>query len=948
MKKTPYTIQITLLLLLLSLGISAQVSFEPDYNIIKTEGYRSGVATAMADVNGDGRDDIVRVTSRNILEVNFSSGNRIELKLEEYSAAISAEAWNITVGNLDNEGPNEIALGTVYAGGFIFTYNEQLQTLELLQKTSRDFYSQGSNFVDINNDGHLDWFVCDDESENEIFLNDGTGNLIESDDYIDMSTHVKSDNSGNYASDWVDIDSDGDLDCYISKCRSSAMEETDPRRINQLFINDGNNNFTEVAEQYNLAIGAQTWASNFGDLDNDGDLDAIVINHGADWNLLENVDNKTFVDRSEEINNLRGFGIQCIMRDFDNNGYLDILVTGSNQYLWFNYGDFNLELVRSPFRYYTAANFAVGDINYDGFIDAYIAHTAGYNDPGLVDDLLYLNETNDNNWAGIRLVGKLSNHNGIGARIKAYTPSLGWQIRDVRSGESYGIMNSLNSIFGLATESIIERLEIEWPSGEFDVFTNIEAGKYYTVTEGTCIAADESANSANNGIICDGSAISLQGKQSAFNLWSNGDQDAEISVSEAGIYNMISRDEDGCETKSAAINLLKGEDVVYDEVLNVSEAAKCYGTPISLSAPSAAQYEWNTGETTKEINVTKSGMYEVKVTDYCGFEHVVSRELTLLNPLPKVIVNDTIVKGATATIELAGKNLKWYQTETEDKEFYSGEILERTDVQESQTYYVTGEDEYIFESEITGESEWIGTSRYGDLDLNGGMFFEVREEVLLESVEVFTDTIGEREFLIFDENRDTMLVKTINLEVGSNILEFDLQLPAGSNYYITTNVRKNFETFGFYGPRLERSNTETQYPYKSSDMLWITNSAFGPQYMHYFYNWSVRKPTIKCTSERVPVSIIVDLNSNIAELDVGNFNLYPNPVSESFIIENQSNHKIDNLVIYNIMGIPVLEASQLSSEAIEIDITHLPSGTYSLVLNSLEGKSFVKRLIKVD
>ena len=41
------------------------------------------VGRRLADVNGDGRDDIVRVTSRNILEVNFSSGNRIELKLEE-------------------------------------------------------------------------------------------------------------------------------------------------------------------------------------------------------------------------------------------------------------------------------------------------------------------------------------------------------------------------------------------------------------------------------------------------------------------------------------------------------------------------------------------------------------------------------------------------------------------------------------------------------------------------------------------------------------------------------------------------------------------------------------------------------------------------------------------------------------------------------------------------
>ena len=933
---------------LLALDINSQVTFEPDYNIVSTEGYRSGISTAMADVNGDGIDDIVRVTSRNILEVNFSSGNRVTLQLEQYDASIPSEAWNITIGNLDNKGPNEIALGTVYKGGYIFTYNEQAQTLELLQTTAKDFYSQGSNFVDINNDGHLDWFVCDDEAANEIFLNDGTGLLMEADDFIDMSTHVKSDNSGNYASDWVDIDSDGDLDCYISKCRSAAKEKTDPRRINQLFINDGNNNFTEEAEKYNLAIGAQTWATNFGDLDNDGDLDAIVINHGDNWNLLENIDNKTFVDRPELINRLHGFAIQCILRDFDNNGYLDILVTGSNQYMWFNYGDMNFELVRKPFRFYTATNFAVGDINGDGFTDAYVAHTSGYNDPGHVDDLLYLNQANDNNWAGIRLVGNTSNHNGIGARIRAYTPSTGWQIRDVRSGESYGIMNSLNSIFGLADQKSIEKLEVHWPSGQVDKFQDIEVGKYYTVTEGTCITADESASVENNGILCTDSSIMLEGKVGSKNKWSTGEDLEQIEVKKDGLYTMISSSDDGCITKVLAINIKQQKDIIYATTIKSSDAVACAGAEILLEAQAGVSYEWSTGETTRSIYADETATYEVKITDECGMEHSALKQMILLDPTPQNIVNDTVAKGATATLQAVGKNLKWYQSETEDKEFHRGEILEMTDVQESQTFYLEGDDEYTFDSELTGQSKWTGTTRYGDVDLNGGMYFEVRENTVLESVEVYTDSIGERTIQIFDENRDTILVKIFDLKVGKNILDFDLELTPGRNYFITTDVYKNFETFGFYGPRLQRSNTETNYPYRSSDILWVTNSAFGPQFMHYFYNWKVRKPDIHCVSERIPVSIVLDISSSTVEEELIGLQLYPNPTSQKLIIDNKSKFKIDQIKIFDMMGRPMISIPQVTDHEVEINVSQLVSGSYSVVFYNLEGLSYVKRLIKVN
>ena len=60
---------------------------------------------------------------------------------------------------------------------------------------------------------------------------------------IDM-TPIQGDGSGNYGSTWTDFDDDGDIDLYISKCRQNVNDPTDHRRINVLYENDGNGNYT--------------------------------------------------------------------------------------------------------------------------------------------------------------------------------------------------------------------------------------------------------------------------------------------------------------------------------------------------------------------------------------------------------------------------------------------------------------------------------------------------------------------------------------------------------------------------------------------------------------------------------------------------------------------------------------------------------------------------------
>ena len=117
--------------------------------------------------------------------------------------------------------------------------------------------------------------------------------------------------------------------------------------------------------------------------------------------------------------------------------------------------------------------------NNDGFIDAF---GDGEN--------ISMNNGNSNNWVTINTVGTTSNINGIGARIEIVTPS-GTQIRDVRSGEGFEYMSSLNVHFGLGTDTAINNLVIYWPSGTVDNVPNLDINTLHTIIEGQTLSVQD-------------------------------------------------------------------------------------------------------------------------------------------------------------------------------------------------------------------------------------------------------------------------------------------------------------------------------------------------------------------------------------------------------------------------------------------------------------------------
>ena len=282
----------------------------------------SGVAMAVVDMDQDGKDDIVHFSNALNLMIDYQMAPGQAFDRVQLGAAGNTIIWGVAVGDADENGFPDIMTGGRYdglrfyraaSGGRSFTstnYNPSI-------------FLQGINFVDINGDGRLDVFACHDEGENIKMLNSGNANFVETPGAINTGGYA-----GSYGSVWTDYDRDGDLDLYISKCsRLAPNDPLDPRRINQLFRNNGNGTYTEVAAAAGLAFGEQSWAADFADIDNDGDLDCFVGNHYDFSKLMRNNGDGTFSDITTS-SGLSEYSlvIQGVFRDFDNDGWVDRVV----------------------------------------------------------------------------------------------------------------------------------------------------------------------------------------------------------------------------------------------------------------------------------------------------------------------------------------------------------------------------------------------------------------------------------------------------------------------------------------------------------------------------------------------------------------------------------------------------------------------------------------------
>lgn len=431
-----------------------QISFTPEF--IDTN--RSD--RAVVDMNGDFLDDIVSVATSSVqIFYQQADGSFIE-EILFTSPADNLPSWSLAAADYDGNGYTDL----LYGGGNGVTIMRANNSGDGFQEISFPQYvfSQRSNFVDINNDGHLDAFVCHDVEPNVYYINDGQGNLT----YFQGGIGDYP-SGGHYGSVWIDYDNDGDMDMFNAKCGGEPA-----RREDELHQNDGFGNFTEIAATAGLLDPMQTWSSAWADYDNDGDMDVFVGNSTDPFahKLMTNNGDGTFTDISATsgVQDLATTGIENCAYDFDNDGFVDI---ASNGNIFLNNGDLTFTLYNNVL---PSNNGSFGDLNNDGFIDSFTGST------------IHMNNPNDNHYLTINTVGVESNRNGIGARITVVS-DLGSQIREVRSGEGFRLMSTLNTHFGLGQDTEIATITVQWPSGIVDTLENVAVDQTIVIVEGSTI-----------------------------------------------------------------------------------------------------------------------------------------------------------------------------------------------------------------------------------------------------------------------------------------------------------------------------------------------------------------------------------------------------------------------------------------------------------------------------
>ena len=391
----------------------------------------------------------------------------------------------MSLGDIDNDGFPEIITGGFEDGLFLMRTSNQGTSYQMETLNGPTIFLQAAGFTDYDNDGNLDFMANHDLGRNSPYRNNGSGTLLYTPTILDNNPPGANNSQlgGNYGLIWSDYDNDGDQDLYITKCRNEAPTG-DPRRINQLFQRQDNGTYLEVASTAGVADGAQSWTADFGDIDNDGDLDLFIGNHNSPSALMINQGNGTFVDEGTA----RGISlieqpIQTIFRNFNSDGWVDLVIVGDANEMWLNDRDGTFTSVGSPFTSQIAESAAVGDLNHDGFTDIYAGHGSIYNRPNPNQpDRLFLNATNSNRFLSVTLLGEESNRLAIGARIELHG-SWGTQVREVRGGEGYGISHAHTQQFGLGIEDSAEMLIVRWPSGTVDTFHDVSANQFLTITE---------------------------------------------------------------------------------------------------------------------------------------------------------------------------------------------------------------------------------------------------------------------------------------------------------------------------------------------------------------------------------------------------------------------------------------------------------------------------------
>ena len=429
------------------------------------------------------------------------------------------ESWGCAWGDYNNDGWLDLFVAN--QGNFLYRNNGNGSFTKI---TAGDIVSAGGDFRgagwgDYNHDGFLDLFVANSGGQNNLlYRNNGDGTFRKI-----IGGAIATDGGNSRGGAWGDYDNDGLLDLFVANDGNNFLyHNNDNRTFTKItagdMVNDGRNSFSAGWGDYDndgrLDLFVTNWGQNnflyrnlgngtlittdaivngggdsagagWGDYDNDGDLDLFVANYGQNNLLYQNNGNGTFTGiTGSAIVNDGGNSYGSSWGDYDNDGDPDLFVAnyGQNNFLYRNNGDGTFTRITGGAIVNDGGNStgcAWGDYDNDGDLDLFVANFGQ-------DNFLYRNNGNGNNWINIHVVGTVSNLSAIGAKVKvkaAIKDKPVWQMQEISGQTGAFSQNSLNAEFGLAKATIVDSLQIEWPTGAVNVYTRVKVNQFLTIRE---------------------------------------------------------------------------------------------------------------------------------------------------------------------------------------------------------------------------------------------------------------------------------------------------------------------------------------------------------------------------------------------------------------------------------------------------------------------------------
>jgi enediyne biosynthesis protein E4 len=497
----------------------------------------TGAGCAFLDYDNDGWMDFYFVNSgacdffnpspplRNALYRNNRDGTFTDVT-EKAGVAAGGYGQGVAVGDYNGDGFPDLYV-TQYGKSILYRNNGDGTFTDVTEKAgvAAPGWASSAVWFDYDNDGRLDLFVCRfvdfDKSKSKdchagedakrgyciphlykpmaswLFHNNGDGTFAD----VSKSSGIASVLGKAWGVVATDINNDGLMDLFVANDTVA----------NFLFANRGKGRFEEIATQSGVAYsGEGRPRSGMGldsaDFNDDGWMDLFVANIDHEmYSLYQNNHDETFDDQAlatgigAATRLMSGWGLKFF--DYDNDGNLDLMLANGNPddlieelthhqvgyqeplilfhnsgKKWTNVSPQSGPVFAKPL---SARGLAVGDFNNDGALDVLISVNDG------TPLLLRNNIGSQNQWLGLKLIGKKSNPDAIGARITYQAGDLKRSRMKVGGG-SYLSYHDPRMVLGFGNRTKIDWLEVKWPqpSGRVERFADLPVGRYITIVEG--------------------------------------------------------------------------------------------------------------------------------------------------------------------------------------------------------------------------------------------------------------------------------------------------------------------------------------------------------------------------------------------------------------------------------------------------------------------------------